>query len=986
MAGLDFVLVLQVCFFIFMVWGFGRAFQHFHAPEILGQLAAGIILGPQLLDMVAYASDGMCSTSVRDDPYQDYINGPNYDDGCDDSSGGSGWSNSTGPGRMLAGGSGQHDCTHFTWNRWENDGHIISIWQFLGNIGVTLMIFESGMHIDFAKVQIIGRKAFVIAVFGTALPLISGMILVGLLFEGDFYPSGFAAGCAFAPTSVGISIKLLEQSKMLHTIAGQTTLTAAFIDDIFSLVTLVIMQSLAEGNLTIASVVVPPIASFAFLGFAVYLSIYVFSRLDKQLHRIRPQPNASIPPRDEVHLSIMMFTLILFAYLSSIKGFIGSHLLGAFAAGMCFVNVPRSHFVWNAQMKRLVRWMVRIFFAASVGFAVPVSDMFSVGAFWRGILLGIGPTIATKVLSGMFGRVTYPSEVARENALKAHWVCKYAQPQQLLVGMAMVARGEFAYLVADTAQSMDFMKPEVYASVVWALVMATIFSPVCFKWALGIFQLAEPMERSHAITIDASQLPPGAPEQTHEFVIRIAGRHHAGVQHDMLDALHHMGLDIFESEVHAFAEPGSEEVDAFVASYVVLPRGPKKDYDDEKLQQMRHHLQEVIDDREAQILFEPHNAHFGTDSAVEVAVLVEHHPHVLSEIASKLTALGLDVLKAELRSSKQAVKGVTTRSQDGTVQMTTMKKKNFAPETIIPGQETLFEAKTEMIKKTNSTFKILAEDSMNAGMVAGDTRLVAFASTDRQIYYAIEQAEHTHTIGAHRREEIKAVVEESIKAHQLQGRCNVRVCHKNEMMVETMGPNMRDVEGIAVVKYEGPHHKDILPLFAGILVHAHVNVVFAVVDSTGPACENGLEAISLYCRGEDKRFANMASLEQRQQLLAELSAVCEEKCDILIGRGATLSVAAMKKVRRFSADGSAGLSGNNTSRPVLASEPVGALPRISLPKVHFQGSVDDQGHQCTTGTTAARASERAERASRVSGGAAEPSESYGSFEVGVSRV
>ena len=36
---------------------------------------------------------------------------------------------------------------------------------------------------------------------------------------------------------------------------------------------------------------------------------------------------------------------------------------------------------------------------------------------------------------------------------------------------------------------------------------------------------------------------------------------------------------------------------------------------------------------------------------------------VLHEITSKLTAMGLDVLKAELRSSKQAVKGVTTREQ-----------------------------------------------------------------------------------------------------------------------------------------------------------------------------------------------------------------------------------------------------------------------------------------------------------------------------------
>ena len=76
------------------------------------------------------------------------------------------------------------------------------------------------------------------------------MLVVGALFDGEFYPSGFAAGCAFAPTSIDISIKLLEEAKMLNTLAGQTTLTAAFIDDIFSLGTLVMMQSLASGNIS----------------------------------------------------------------------------------------------------------------------------------------------------------------------------------------------------------------------------------------------------------------------------------------------------------------------------------------------------------------------------------------------------------------------------------------------------------------------------------------------------------------------------------------------------------------------------------------------------------------------------------------------------------------------------------------------------------------------------------------------------------------
>ena len=238
-----------------------------------------------------------------------------------------------------------------------------------------------------------------------------------------------------------------------------------------------------------------------------------------------PSLTHQVQPRDEVHIFLMVATLSVCAYITAIKeaadggAFIGSHLLGAFVAGMCFVNVPRSQQIWNSQMKRVVKWMVRFFFAASVGFAVPVSEMFTWDAFGNGLLLAIGPTIATKVtltlilnatitltlaptptltliptltpsltpiptpnqlFSGIFAYTRYTSPEAKARAAKASWITKYchAQPQQLLVGAAMVARGEFAYMVADTAQSLTYeggepgqrmLAPGIYASVVWVL-------------------------------------------------------------------------------------------------------------------------------------------------------------------------------------------------------------------------------------------------------------------------------------------------------------------------------------------------------------------------------------------------------------------------------------------------------------------------------------------------------------------------------------
>ena len=60
-------------------------------------------------------------------------------------------------------GSGGEDFSQIPWLRWSGGpvgakgGHgggspIVNIWTFVGNVGVTLMIFQSGMHIHFDKV------------------------------------------------------------------------------------------------------------------------------------------------------------------------------------------------------------------------------------------------------------------------------------------------------------------------------------------------------------------------------------------------------------------------------------------------------------------------------------------------------------------------------------------------------------------------------------------------------------------------------------------------------------------------------------------------------------------------------------------------------------------------------------------------------------------------------------------------------------------
>merc|ERR1712137_277643 len=133
-------------------------------------------------------------------------------------------------------------------------------------------------------------------------------------------------------------------------------------------------------------------------------------------------------------------------------------------AGMsfaCLSNDHHAHHVWVKQTKRATSWMIRIFFAATVAFSIPISKLLSIEAFLKGSVMGIGPCILTKVLCAPF-----------------------MGPAKFVIGWAMVGRAEFAYLIAQMAAAANMIDSETFSIVIWALLYATIFAPFVFRKVL----------------------------------------------------------------------------------------------------------------------------------------------------------------------------------------------------------------------------------------------------------------------------------------------------------------------------------------------------------------------------------------------------------------------------------------------------------------------------------------------------------------------
>lgn len=428
--------------------------------------------------------------------------------------------NHTGHHRRLAGGGNYHSYEECLEKSCESDIRTQcqltpDVFTLIGHAGVALMIFESGMHFDFEKAKIVGPWACVVAVFGTFTPLLTGALLTWAYGYG-FFPQGVSAGTALAPTSVGIALRLLGEAGVLQENFGQAIITAAFVDDILSLVLFNVLFSLG-GDFNIISVVVYPIIGIVFMGIGMYGAMAFWPRfLDGWLLKKLPvQEGKKVPYSDEALFLTMILVLIVYG---TITHFLGTHLWGCFIAGMSFACLSpphHAHHVWSKQTKRMTSWMIRIFFACTVAFSIPLGKLMSFDAFWKGSIMGIGPCILTKVCCGPFMG-------------KEKWV----------IGWAMVGRAEFAYLIAQMAAAGNMLNEEMFSIVIWSLLWATIWAPFIFRYVLNRYIAQEgiagrPDEHAHDAAEQLEHYPQPPGEKTVEDSMEAANAHYQAKMKDL---------------------------------------------------------------------------------------------------------------------------------------------------------------------------------------------------------------------------------------------------------------------------------------------------------------------------------------------------------------------------------------------------------------------------------------------------------------------
>ena len=245
----------------------------------------------------------------------------------------------------------------------------------LGEFGLVLMVLEAGVEVDLQQLAHVGQRGVAVAFAGSLAPLAIGATLGHLVF-GMNVMSSLAVGASLAPTSMGISLKVLQDGGVLGTPTGQLIIAAAVLDDVIALVLLSELEALKHPSTV--DFIIPIVSSACFIVVVGYCAVRVVP--DVLVRRVVPR----VAKENVEGLLLGLVFVVAYALMVVLHYGRSSHLLGAFLGGLCFCSLSSMQHTWHVKVEKILSWLVRVFFACTIGFEVPIRDL------WTGPVLARG--------------------------------------------------------------------------------------------------------------------------------------------------------------------------------------------------------------------------------------------------------------------------------------------------------------------------------------------------------------------------------------------------------------------------------------------------------------------------------------------------------------------------------------------------------------------------------------------------------------------
>lgn len=144
----------------------------------------------------------------------------------------------------------------------------------------------------------------------------------------------------------------------------QIIVAACVVDDILGLVILSTVETLTKEDPTLYEYIHPLLISLVFLIVLGLLGVTIFPRF------IQTQILARVKDEHKLKCAYGLLSAFVLLYLYVLDAVKSSYLTGAFLAGLTFSQIQFVHHSFVKQTKHVMKWLLRIFFACTIGFSV----------------------------------------------------------------------------------------------------------------------------------------------------------------------------------------------------------------------------------------------------------------------------------------------------------------------------------------------------------------------------------------------------------------------------------------------------------------------------------------------------------------------------------------------------------------------------------------------------------------------------------------
>ena len=344
--------------------------------------------------------------------------------------------------------------------------------RLLAEIGIILLLFEVGMDTDLSRLARSGIKPYLVAMMGFFLPFALGYGISTWIFELPGLTALFIGGTLTA-TSIGITVRVLNDLGKRQADEAQIVIGAAVLDDILGVMTLAFLYQFA----------VEKQVSFNALG-EVGLYILLFMLLTPLVAKLASMVIDHFDQRAATPgllLTMALSLILLFSWLAHAVG--APEIMGGFAAGLAFSQhfgfrlwmgktsaiefkpSPKLAHRLEEQMRPLIHTFSPMFFVM-VGVSLNLKAIDWGSAFiWE-----LASALLLVALIGKFAAGFFIREPRRN---------------QIAIGLSMIPRGEVGLIFAQLGFSQGILSGELYAALLIVIALTTMAPPFLLKWFYG---------------------------------------------------------------------------------------------------------------------------------------------------------------------------------------------------------------------------------------------------------------------------------------------------------------------------------------------------------------------------------------------------------------------------------------------------------------------------------------------------------------------